>query len=54
MDKQQEISDAVNEAEAQIKALQDFVDDLFRENKPENAEFIALLLEDIKKHHAFH
>lgn len=54
MDGQQEIDDAVRDVLAQIQALEDFVDELLRENKPENAEIIACILEDIKKRNTVH
>ena len=54
MNKAQEIDQAIKDATAQIKALQDFVDELLRENKAENTGFIALLLGEIRKRNTFH
>lgn len=54
MNKKDKISAAVQEAEAQLRAIEDLIETILRENKPENAELIAAMSEDIKKRNTFH
>lgn len=54
MNNQQENDEAAAKIMAQIRALEDFIDDLLRENKAENRHLIALLLEDIRKRNTVH